>query len=141
MKKQFLRMFSMRNMVFLFLLGCVFLYGYIASEYRIFPYRYVEKVRVVTSSSVKRHVFHQDLPQEKIPVAPEITVDNKTIETIFLNIDLNGYVVPVVREGSGGALTSFGEELLLLTHEGDIFLATHFLIHDRPVGNTAHVCR
>ena len=45
------------------------------------------------------------------------------IETIFLQLEQDSGVVPVERRGDGGGLTSFGDSVLLLTHEGRIFAA------------------
>lgn len=43
------------------------------------------------------------------------------IESVFVALDVERYSVPVDRAGSGGALTSTGSDLILLTHEGRFF--------------------
>jgi cytochrome c2 len=45
------------------------------------------------------------------------------MESIFLRLSAQGVRVPARREGSGGGLTSLGEEVLVLTHDGRIFSA------------------
>lgn len=45
------------------------------------------------------------------------------METIFLRLAAKAVRVPAGRAGSGGGLTSLGEEVLVLTHDGRIFSA------------------
>jgi len=46
------------------------------------------------------------------------------IETIFLALDRTDVDVPVERPGSGGALTSWDDALIVMTHEGGFFDVT-----------------
>ncbi len=43
------------------------------------------------------------------------------VETIFLALNMEVLEVPVGRAGAGGALTSFGKDLVLMTHDGVFF--------------------
>ncbi|MGI9388550.1 MAG: PQQ-dependent sugar dehydrogenase [Boseongicola sp.] len=50
-------------------------------------------------------------------------LENRTrFETIFIALDAERIGVPVEREGSGGALTSVGDSVVVMTHEGRFFL-------------------
>ena len=46
------------------------------------------------------------------------------IETIFVALDQEAIPVPVERPGSGGALVSLGNDLIVMTHEGGFFDVT-----------------
>lgn len=46
------------------------------------------------------------------------------IETTFLRLRGNSVSLPRVRPGSGGGLTSFGDDVVLVTHDGRIFAAS-----------------
>ena len=46
------------------------------------------------------------------------------IETIFVALDQTAVPVPVNRSGNGGALVSFGNDLVVMTHEGRFFDVT-----------------
>jgi cytochrome c2 len=48
---------------------------------------------------------------------------SKAFPTIFFPLEGKVGSVPVTREGAGGGVTSFGDAILLLTHEGKIFSA------------------
>lgn len=45
----------------------------------------------------------------------------KRIDSIFVDLDADIGLVPVERVGAGGGMTSFGDAVLLVTHEGGIF--------------------
>lgn len=47
-----------------------------------------------------------------------------TVESIFVSLDLEAVDVPVARSGNGGALASFGDDLIVMTHEGGFFDVT-----------------
>jgi cytochrome c2 len=54
--------------------------------------------------------------------APVLSDDQTTqVETIFTALNMRALDVPVERAGSGGALASLGNDLLLMTHEGGFF--------------------
>lgn len=46
------------------------------------------------------------------------------VDSIFLSLDYDSVKVPVERSGTGGALTSIGDALVVLTHEGGFFDVT-----------------
>jgi aldose sugar dehydrogenase len=54
----------------------------------------------------------------------EVKYTTTSIGTTFIDLNVSSLKVPVKRKGDGGALTSFNDELLLITHEGNIFLVT-----------------
>ena len=55
------------------------------------------------------------------PSRPEGGTNVRSVSTGFVRLDLRTLRVPVDRPGEGGALTSVGEDLLVLTHEGGLF--------------------
>lgn len=75
-------------------------------------------------------ILKQNLPSlfEQYPAALEWEAEGvpQTVESIFLSLDVDPVVEPIPkgRPGSGGALTSVGETLLLMTHEGQFFDVT-----------------
>jgi hypothetical protein len=53
------------------------------------------------------------------------TVDNVIkFDSIFLKLKGEIGIVPVSREGSGGGLTTFGDAIVVLTHEGKVYAET-----------------
>ena len=62
-------------------------------------------------------IRNNNLPSEQI-------YTQKTIVTTFFDLNILPIKVPVKRKGDGGALTSFNDEILLITHEGNIFLVS-----------------
>jgi len=95
------RIFTKRHIVILVLIGFMYLVGYLTARYEVFPYKYLHKALDIVD------------PPSKL----------KNISTIFINLNVVRNKVPVSRKASGGGLTSFGDELLLITPEGNIFLA------------------
>jgi len=89
--------------------GALVVAGYAVAYYDVAPYRwYFQRLegqvfRVFSKEPARRH--------------------EKSVETIFLQLEREIGVVPVERKGTGGGLTSFGDAVLLLTHEGKIFAA------------------
>lgn len=67
------------------------------------------------------HYSHSRLLRKAAPEPSEL-------DTIFVKLKMKRGKVLVSRKGNGGALTSFGDAVLLLTHEGKIFAARD---HDR----------
>ena len=51
------------------------------------------------------------------------TGEEEVFKSIFLRLNSDRSIVPVERSGAGGGLTTFGDAVLLLTHEGKIFSA------------------
>ncbi len=54
-------------------------------------------------------------------VVPERPVPDRIVPSTFLRLRMETITVPVDRPGAGGGLTSVGDTLLLLTHEGAIW--------------------
>ena len=48
----------------------------------------------------------------------------KRLQSTFFNLDVEVATVEGLRKGRGGGLTSLGDEIVLLTHDGGIFIAT-----------------
>jgi cytochrome c2 len=55
--------------------------------------------------------------------APSFEVTEGIVESIFFPLTSRAVDVPVERSGAGGGLTSFGDAVVLLTHEGRFFAA------------------
>ncbi|HSP59085.1 MAG TPA: PQQ-dependent sugar dehydrogenase [Halomonas sp.] len=51
----------------------------------------------------------------------EETLYSNEFQTTFLRLRADGIRLPVERSGAGGGMTSFGDTVLLVTHEGKIF--------------------
>jgi cytochrome c2 len=62
----------------------------------------------------------------------------RKIAAIHVNLNVEEIEVPVTREGDGGGLTSFGDELLLITHEGRIFLSSESAIEETRIAPPAN---
>ena len=86
----------------------LYLLGYFTAKHRIFPHKYLSRLESAASSLAQ-------------PDGPAASGSNRSIETIFLNLNVDEIDVPVQRAGAGGGLTSVGDELLLITHEGRFF--------------------
>jgi hypothetical protein len=74
------------------------------------------------------------LPPYKIFRAVSTTVAQQgnsvdtVLSTIFLNLDISknaDHTIETTRRGSGGGLTSFGDNLLVMNHEGHIYTVTN----------------
>ena len=52
----------------------------------------------------------------------EHTLSTRSISSSFVRLRLDELSVPLSRSGAGGGLTSFGDDVLLLTHDGVIHL-------------------
>jgi len=99
-----------KKKIFLYLFGTVFLLsasfiaGFFTVEKKLPPYKLY---RAVSNKAVDRY-----------------TSTVQTVPTIFVNLDiskLSEHSVPTTRLGSGGALTSVGDELIVMNHEGAIY--------------------
>ncbi|QVL50322.1 MAG: PQQ-dependent sugar dehydrogenase [Thiocapsa sp.] len=95
--------------------GAVFL-GFLVGKHEFPPHGLLEKAE-------KRLVgaFRSSQRQSAKQAADPYRAD---IDSIFLRFRAEGVKIPVTRTGAGGGLTSFGTDVLLLTHEGRIFAAT-----------------
>src|SRR5262245_31175765 len=86
----------------------VYLLGFVSRDRMWFPADYLLRA--------KSHVWAVATPRGRKLQG--------TILTVFLRLRLNTIQIPVSRPGDGGALTSVGEDLLVLTHEGTVFAVT-----------------
>lgn len=102
-----------KNALFFFLGGTIITIilfgGYLAGIHQLPPYWFLRRVEL--------NVFGRTFEQIKAPDTPEY------YDSIFLRLYSNQTNISdrVIREGSGGGLTSFGDAVLLLTHNGQIF--------------------
>ncbi|MDN3522059.1 PQQ-dependent sugar dehydrogenase [Halomonas ramblicola] len=91
---------------------------------------------VVSTYKLPTHQFLHDRGRELVQIVRWVKKDRDwdldwimegryaaEIKTIFLRLRGDGARVPVEREGNGGGMTSFGDTVLLVTHEGRIFSA------------------
>ncbi len=58
-----------------------------------------------------------------LPTPPEPGLQARSISTGFLRLDLQPYRLSVSRPGEGGGLTSVGDDLLIITHDGAVIRA------------------
>jgi cytochrome c2 len=91
-------------------LGCAFLAGY--------ANRHAEKEPLELIRRLERLLPGRGRSR---PVPPR---HRRHADSIFVRLQVEQGPVPVDRDGRGGGLTSFGDEVLLLTHEGRIFSAS-----------------
>ncbi len=103
MKKLKLLFLASSTMICLLL---AIVYGFIVAQYQVFPYKYFVKV------------------QKLILKKDTLFLLKNRYSSIFVNLQGVSVNVPVERKGYGGALTSMGEYVLVLTHEGKLFAAT-----------------
>jgi cytochrome c2 len=97
-----------------FLGGLVF-GGYLVGRHQLPTYGVFSKIENRVRAVVR-------VVRDASPFEEKQTV-SRQIESIFLRLAVNGVRVPAGRAGSGGAVTSLGEEVLVLTHDGRIFSA------------------
>ena len=88
--------------------AALFFAGYAIAHYEWRGYRFIQTLEATLFGT-----FFQRFSRR----------DGGSIETIFVQLDRESGTVPVERKGGGGGLTSFGDAVLLLTHEGKIFSA------------------
>ncbi|NNM31797.1 MAG: hypothetical protein HKO53_01950, partial [Gemmatimonadetes bacterium] len=86
-----------------------FLAGFVVSDQGLFPSGQLASAKGL----IKRL-----LPSSGVA---ENEVRTRSVSTGFVRLDLRTLRVPVDRPGEGGALTSVGDDLLILTHEGGLF--------------------
>ncbi len=95
-------------------LGLAYLIGYLTAEHALFPSRYIARAESLANRVIAKFVAKP---------APAKTVNPpRDVDTIFVTLHVEELAVPISRNGEGGGLTSVGDELLLLGHEGSIFL-------------------
>jgi aldose sugar dehydrogenase len=87
-------------------LAFVYLLGFMTRDHKWFPTDYLLLAKAHVRSLVK---------------PPRARRVKSSISTVFLRLHLHRLKIPMTRSGDGGALTSVGDELLLLTHEGTVF--------------------
>lgn len=95
--------------------GGFFFGGFQVGYHQIFPFTYVKKV-----DSKLRQYAKAVLSFGKSEQDAQSAVETKNYESIFVRLKGEGKVISPSRPGSGGGLTSFGDMVVLLTHEGKI---------------------
>ncbi|MDH3224873.1 MAG: PQQ-dependent sugar dehydrogenase, partial [Gemmatimonadota bacterium] len=90
--------------------ACVvsFLVGFAVSDQRVFPSGYL-----LLAKEFVKGTF--------VPPRPDPRLRTRSVSTGLVRLDLRVQEVPVDRPGEGGGLTSVGDELVVLTHEGGLF--------------------
>ena len=78
--------------------------------------------RLIERSYRKASIFVNGVIGRPTPKAPHHFAAE--LDSIFLRLHATGQRVPVERSGSGGGITSYRGEVILLTHEGGVFVAT-----------------
>jgi cytochrome c2 len=87
--------------------------GYMVAQYRFFPYQYIRAMEIPL----------RDLFRTVVVENVELEA-REDIETTLLSLRPDGVIIPVERAGAGGGLTSVGDDVVLMTHEGKLFAAT-----------------
>ncbi len=86
--------------------------GYVIGERKVFPYPYVKGAE---NSFAKRY-------RSVVPYEPPAH-KRLQAESILLQLEGEGVLVPIERPGTGGGVTSFGDAVVLLTYDGQFFSA------------------
>lgn len=95
-------------MAVLALVGGIYAAGVLTAGGKFLPSRVVQDLAKVIRGSVGDF-----LPRQPAP--------DRVVTSTFLRLQLHAVTVPVERPGAGGGLTSAGDTLLLLTHDGAIW--------------------
>ena len=100
-----------------FVIGFVaFFSGYAVGRYEVGPFK--------TAQRAEYKLFGQRF--ERAGNAADVAewgASTDKLTSIFFDLETDIGRAPINREGAGGGLTSFGDDVLLLTHEGRIFVA------------------
>lgn len=94
-----------------------FFSGYAIGRYEIGPFTLAQRAEYKIFGVRFERAAERDKKQDW-------RAATKQLESIFINLDADIGSVPITREGAGGGLTSFGDVVLLVTHEGSIFAAS-----------------
>jgi cytochrome c2 len=86
---------------------------FVVAKYRVFPYAYLNRMEAPLRPILKNVIQSPD--QGLMP-------SSGLIPSNLFGLNYRSILVPVTRAGAGGGLTSINEELVLLTHEGGIWL-------------------
>ena len=100
------------GIVGVFLLLAASFGGYMVAQYRLFPYQHIRALEIPLRDMFRTVVVET--------VEPETRED---IETTLLSLRPDSVKIPVERAGAGGGLTSVGDTVVLMTHEGKLFAA------------------
>jgi cytochrome c2 len=90
-----------------------FFAGHVVSAYRLPPHQFLEE-------RTRELVRFTRTVQGSLNLNEERRYSDE-FQTTFLRLRADGVRLPVERSGSGGGMTSFGDAVLLVTHEGRIF--------------------
>ena len=82
--------------------------GFVTAERDLYPSRYITQ-----GQEKLGRLFRAALPEGR--------VTRRTLSTMFVRLRLDETSVPVSRAGDGGGMTSLGDDVVLLTHEGTVF--------------------
>ncbi|MBS9402276.1 PQQ-dependent sugar dehydrogenase [Halomonas sp. TRM85114] len=92
-----------------------FFTGHVVTEYRLPTYQFLQ------DRSRELAIFVKSARGELNSLMIERY--SKEFQTTFLRLQGDGVRLPVERDGSGGGMTSFGDVVLVITHEGKIIAA------------------
>lgn len=90
------------------LLVAVYLLGTFATHFGLFPYPAIR-------DASQALVVLVNGPPDEPEVAP------RELDSIFVRLAVATYEVPAARPGAGGGLTSFGDALVVMPHDGRLF--------------------
>jgi hypothetical protein len=91
------------------IIGASVFYGYLVGYHEFSPFKIFRTAERVV--------------QDRFGIGFDSGSVEKRISSIFLDLKSQGAPVAVARKGAGGGLTSFGDAVLLITHEGKIYSA------------------
>ena len=98
-------------------IGITFFSGYAIGRYELRPFTLVQNIEGTPIRKLLERL------SRKLESLSRMGRPSTQFESIFLSLNSESGTVPVERSGNGGGLTSFGDAVLLVTHEGKIFSA------------------
>lgn len=100
------------------LAGTAYVSGVINGKYAIGPYKQAERVEY------KFFGTRFQKTGDRRGITNWVT-DTKSIPSMFFNLNTTAAKIVAKEEGSGGALTSFHDAVIIMTHNGELFSATN----------------
>ena len=107
--------FGRRVFLLVAFIGLAYIVGYLTAQHNLFPDRFLTKLDSRATALIGGYALKG--PREEASASSKV-------DTVFVNLQVDEIKVSISRKGSGGGLTSFDNELLLLAHDGNIFLAS-----------------
>lgn len=100
-----------KKVAVLLVLSVLFAAGYAIAEHQLFPYPYIKAFERIGGRILP--IAESKLDEEK---------DFTRISTTALRLNVKEVAVPLQTKGAGGGLTSYGDELVVVSFRGELFV-------------------